>query len=193
MVSLIASIRLQDMLEKEVEGLDAGIYSEQRESLQDAIRIAEAELKSYSTGKVISMRWKAHSIRICQASRRSVLATMSGIITALVAIATPGPLLGAAAAPLALPAFIIGAAGAVLFGVPAYQYYRKVNRETREKFNTNIDKLEKNYHEALDELTAKERSRLNQYGKQVLTPIFSRLDVLAKRYGDQEKATQKLS
>lgn len=62
-----------------------------------------------------------------------------------------------------------------------------MNRETREKFNGNIDKLEKNYHEALDELTIKERSRLNQYGKQVLTPIFSRLDVLAKRFGDHDK------
>lgn len=178
--------KLQDILEKEVEGLDAGIYSEQRESLQDAIRIAEAELKSYSTGKVIHEMEGAFNQNMT-GFQRSVLASMSGFITAVVAIATPGPLLGAAAAPLALPAFVVGAVGAVIFGVPAYQYYRRVNRETREKFNSNIDKLEKNYHEALDELTLKERSRLNQYGKQVLTPIFSRLDVLAKRYGDQEK------
>lgn len=178
--------QLQDILEKEVDGLDAGIYSEQREGLQDAIRIAEAELKSYSTGKVINEMENAFNANM-SGFQRSVLASMSGIITALVAIATPGPLLGAAAAPLALPAFIVGAAGAVLFGYPAYQYYRRVNRETREKFNNNIDQLEKNYHEALDELTSKERSRLNQYGKQVLTPIFSRLDVLAKRYGDQDK------
>lgn len=178
--------KLQDMLEKEVEGLDAGIYSEQRESLQDAIRIAEAELKSYSTGKVISDMEGAFNQNMT-GFQRSVLASTSGIITALVAIATPGPLFGLAAAPLALPAFIAGAVGAVIFGVPAYQYYRKVNRETREKFNSNIDKLEKNYHEALDDLTTKERSRLNQYGKQVLTPIFSRLDVLAKRFGDHDK------
>lgn len=178
--------QLQDILEKEVEGLDAGIYSEQRESLQDAIRIAEAELKSYSTGKVINDMEGAFNQNMV-GFQRSVLASMSGIITAIIAIATPGPLLGAAAAPLALPAFVIGSVGALIFGVPAYQYYRKVNRETREKFHANIDKLEQNYHEALDELTAKERSRLTQYGKQVLTPIFSRLDVLAKRYGDQDK------
>jgi len=178
--------QLQDILEKEVDGLDAGIYSEQRESLQDAIRIAEAELKSYSTGKVISEMESAFNANM-GGFQRSVLASMSGFITALVAIATPGPLLGAAAAPLALPAFVVGAAGAVLFGYPAYQYYRRVNRETREKFNANIDRLERNYHEALDDLTTTERSRLNQYGKQVLTPIFSRLDVLAKRYGDQDK------
>jgi small GTP-binding protein len=178
--------KLQDMLEKEVEGLDAGIYSEQRESLQDAIRIAEAELKSYSTGKVISDMEGAFNQNMT-GFQRSVLASTGSIITALVAIATPGPLFGLAAAPLALPAFIAGAVGAVVFGVPAYQYYRKVNRETREKFNGNIDKLEKNYHEALDDLMTKERSRLNQYGKQVLTPIFSRLDVLAKRFGDHDK------
>jgi len=181
--------QLQDILEKEVDGLDAGIYSEQRESLQDAIRIAEAELKSYSTGKVISDMESAFNANM-GGFQRSVLATMSSIITVLVAIATPGPLFGVAAAPLALPAFVVGTAGAVLFGVPAYQYYRRVNRETREKFNNSIDQLEKNYHEALDELTTKERSRLNQYGKQVLTPIFSRLDVLAKRYGDQDKQLQ---
>lgn len=178
--------KLQDILERDVDALDAGIYSEQRESLQDAIRIAEAELKSYSTGKVISEMENSFNSNM-GGFQRSVLATMSSIITALVAIATPGPLLGAGAAALALPAFVVGAAGAVLFGFPAYQYYRRVNRETIQKFNDNIDQLEKNYHEALDDLTKKERSRLNQYGKQVLTPIFSRLDVLAKRYGDQDK------
>lgn len=178
--------QLQDILEKEVEGLDAGIYSEQRESLQDAIRLAEAELKSYSSGQVVREMESAFNTNMT-GFQRSVLASMSGFITAIVAIATPGPILGATAAPFALPALVVGTIGAVVFGVPAYQYYRRVNRETREKFNSNIDQLKKNYHDALDELTNKERSRLSQYGKQVLTPIFSRLDVLAKRYGDHDQ------
>ena len=38
----------------------------------------------------------------------------------------------------------------------------------------------------LDDLTRRERSRLSQYGNQVLTPIFSRLEVLARRYAEQE-------
>lgn len=177
--------QLKDILEQEVDGLDAGIYAEQRENLQDAIRIAESELKSYSSGKVIGDMESAFNQNMT-GFQRSVLASMTGLITAIVAVLTPGSLLSATA-PLALPAFIIGSAGAVLFGVPAYRYYKRVQQETRDKFNANIDKLEKNYHEALDELTSKERGRLNQYGKQVLTPIFSRLDVLAKRYGDQEK------
>lgn len=178
--------RLQDILENEIDGLDAGIYAEQRENLQDAIRIAEAELKSYSTGKVVNEMESAFNANMT-GFQRSVLASMGSIITVIVAIITQGPLLGAGAAPFALPAFIIGAAGAVLFGVPAYRYYRRVQQETREKFNNNINQLEKNYHDALNELTSKERNRLTQYGKQILTPIFSRLDVLAKRYSDQEK------
>src|SRR5690606_24631756 len=39
--------RLRELLEQEVSGLDANIYAEQRESLEDAIQLAEAELKSY--------------------------------------------------------------------------------------------------------------------------------------------------
>jgi small GTP-binding protein len=178
--------KLQDMLERDIDALDAGIYSEQRENLQDAIRIAEAELKSYSTGKVIREMEETFNANM-GGFQRSVLATMSSIIAAIVAVVTPGPLIGAGAAVFALPAFVAGAAGVVLFGFPAYKYYRRVNQETLQKFNKNIDELEKNYHTALEDLTKKERSRLNQYGKQVLTPIFSRLDVLIKRYGDQDK------
>ncbi|MCA9916177.1 MAG: hypothetical protein KC496_22630, partial [Anaerolineae bacterium] len=59
------------------------------------------------------------------------------------------------------------------------------------KFNQRIDLLIKNYHEALDELTKKERNRLTRYGNQVLTPIFSRLDVLAKRFVDQQKKLER--
>ena len=177
--------RLQDILEQEVNGLDAGIYSEQRASLQDAIRIAESELEACSSGKVINDMEKMFNSNM-GGFQRSVLVSMSGMITAIVAVATPGPLLGAAAAPLALPVFIVGVAGTLLFSLPAYRYYRKVNRETRDKFDEHMNTLEKNYSQALDELTSKERSRLSQYGKQVLTPIFSRLDVLAKRCGDDD-------
>lgn len=178
--------RIQDMLEREVEGLDAGIYSEQRASLQEAIRLAEAELEACSSGQVIHDMEKLFKANMA-GLRRSTLVSMGGLLTALAAVAAPGPLMGAAAAPLALPAFAVGLAGALIFGLPAYRYYRKVSRETRAQFNGHIDALAHNYSQALDELTAKERSRLNQYGRQILTPIFSRLDVLAKRCGDDEQ------
>ena len=178
--------RIQDMLEREVEGLDAGIYSEQRASLQEAIRLAEAELEACSSGQVIHDMEKLFKANMA-GLRRSTLVSAGGLLTALAAVAAPGPLMGAAAAPLALPAFAVGLAGALIFGLPAYRYYRKVSRETRAQFNGHIDALAQNYSQALDELTAKERSRLNQYGRQILTPIFSRLDVLAKRCGDDER------
>ncbi len=178
--------RIQDMLEREVEGLDAGIYSEQRASLQEAIRLAEAELEACSSGQVIHDMEKLFKANMA-GLRRSTLVSAGGLLTALAAVAAPGPLMGAAAAPLALPAFAVGLAGALIFGLPAYRYYRKVSRETRSQFNGHIDALAHNYSQALDELTAKERSRLNQYGKQILTPIFSRLDVLAKCCGDDER------
>lgn len=178
--------RIQDVLEREVEGLDAGIYSEQRASLQEAIRLAEAELEACSSGQVIHDMEKLFKANMT-GLRRSTLVSAGGLLTALAAVAAPGPLMGAAAAPLALPAFAVGLAGALIFGLPAYRYYRKVSRETRAQFNGHIDALAQNYSQALDELTAKERSRLNQYGKQILTPIFSRLDVLAKRCGDDER------
>ncbi|MEL7235594.1 MAG: dynamin family protein, partial [Chloroflexota bacterium] len=45
--------QLKDMMEEETGGLDASVYAEQRESLEEAIRIAKTELESYSTGSVV--------------------------------------------------------------------------------------------------------------------------------------------
>ncbi|NOG49300.1 MAG: hypothetical protein HND48_07510 [Chloroflexi bacterium] len=42
--------RLKDVLEGEVLGFDATTYAQQREGLDEAIRIAETELKSYESG-----------------------------------------------------------------------------------------------------------------------------------------------
>lgn len=178
--------RLQDLMEQEAEGLDRGIYAEQRTSLQEAIRIAEAELKSYSSGEVLAEMKQTFDTNM-GGFQLSAIATLGGVVAAVVAVLTPGPLAGAAAAPLALPVFVVGGAVALIAGVPAVQYVRRISRETKEKFNERIDTLTKNYHLALDELTRKEGARLTQYGNQVLTPIFSRLEVLAKRYADQQK------
>ena len=176
--------KLRDLMEQELSGLDSGVYAEQRESLQDAIRIAEAELKSYSSGKVIGDMQQTFNTNISN-FRNFSIASVGGILAVVLALAAPGPLLGAAAAPLAMPAFVIGGAAALIFGVPAIRSYRKITRETKDSFNERVDQLTASYHTALDDLTAKERNRLTQYGNQILTPIFSRLEVLAKRYNDQ--------
>lgn len=183
--------QLRDLLEQELSGLDAGVYAEQRENLQEAIRIAEAELKSYSSGHIVGEMQHVFETNM-SAFTASTAAALAGLIVALLGAAAPGPLVGVAggiaAAPLALPAVLIGAPLALVGGGLALRYYRRISWQTKRDFNARIDQLEKTYREALSDLTQKERSRLTQYGKQVLTPIFSRLDVLAHRYAAQQTA-----
>lgn len=183
--------KLEDMLEQEAgEGaLDSGIYAEQRSSLQDAIRIAEAELKSYSSGDVIREMKQSFDNNMGNFQLSAVL-SISGILVAVIAFLTPGTagtlLTGAAAGAFAPLAFVAGGALALVAGVPAVSYVRRLSAETKGKFNERIDLLIKNYHTALDDLTLRERNRLTQYGNQILTPIFSRLEVLSARYDKQE-------
>jgi small GTP-binding protein len=151
--------QLRDLLENELTGLDAGVYAEQRESLQEAIRIAEAELKSYSSGRVVNAIEETFKSNM-SGFTTSVLAAVSGWIMTVLAIATHGPLIGAGAAPLAFPAFIVGLPLAALGSYATIRYYRRVTQSTKSEFNARIDQLEKSYYEALDELTVKERNRL---------------------------------
>lgn len=179
--------QLRELLEQDANGLDSGVYAEQREALQDAIRIAESELKSYSTGKVISEIQELFETN-ASGFTTSVLATVGGVLLIILAIAPVGPVIGVGAAPLALPALLVGAPIALGGGYFALRYLRGVIADTKRNLHVRIDQLEKTYHEALDELTQKERNRLTQYGKQVLTPIYSRLEVLAQRYAAQAAA-----
>jgi len=170
--------KLKDVLETEVSGLDATAYAQQREGLDEAIRIAETELRSYQSGQLVS---ELHSIFEANLSglRTSFLSTLGGVVVFLLGLAggaLPG---GIAAAPLAIPAVLLGAVVAVPGSLYLLRYMRKLSTETKADFVARVDKLEKTYHDALDDLTGKERTRLSQYGMQVLTPIFSRLEALA--------------
>lgn len=176
--------QLRDIIEQELSGLDAGVYAEQRESLQEAIRIAEDELKTYSTGRIVAEMEETFKTNM-SGFITNTLTALIGLVITLLAVATHGPLLGAGAAPLAFPAFVIGVPVAAFGSIAALRYYRRVTAHTKEEFNNKIDQIKKSYQEALHTLTQKERTRLAQYGSQVLTPIFSRLDVLAKRYTQQ--------
>lgn len=179
--------QLRDLMDQEFAGLDSSVYAEQREALQDAIRIAEGELKSYSTGQVVDELDATFRTNMSNFTTGAIAGVL-GLILSLLALAAPGPVAGAGAAALALPALIIGAPLALLGGTAAYRYYRRVLRSTQSELTARIDHLQKSYHDALDTLTQKERTRLTQYGKQVLTPFFSRLDVLAKKYTAQQTA-----
>lgn len=171
--------QLRDLMQQEISGLDAGMYAEQREALEDAIRIAEGELRSYSTGRVIG-EMQQHFSANTNGFLIGFSTAIIGALVTLLAIAAPGPVVGLAAA-----ATLIAAPAAALGGYFAYRYYRRVVRDTKDDMNKRIDAIEKAYHDALDDLTRKERSRLTEYGKQVLTPIFSRLTVLSERYAAQ--------
>lgn len=179
--------KLQETLEQEMSGLDAGVYAEQREALQEAIRIADAELKTYSSGKVIADLQAEFSAN-ANAFTVSALATISGFILIVLSILPAGPVLGAGALATASLAFVVGAPLALVGGVAALRYYQRATNDVRRDMNERIDTLQKAYHEALDNLTQRERGRLTQYGSQVLTPIFSRLEVLANRYSAQQTA-----
>src|SRR5258707_1775428 len=107
---------------------------------------------------------------------------IGGLIAFLLAHATVGapaayPLafLGAALGPIVIAG---GAAGAIW-------YWRKAVRDAQKKLESQINELEDNYKQSLAKLTSRERNRLLQYGKQILAPVFSQLQVLAQRYKDQ--------
>ncbi len=170
--------RLKDVLEGEVLGFDATTYAQQREGLDEAIRIAETELKSYESGQVIGDMHRLFESNL-SGLRNSLLSAFGGLVVLLLGLAggaLPG---GVAAAPLAIPAVIAGAVLALPGSLLMIRYLRRIAVETKQDFNQRIDRLQKTYHAALDDLTNKERSRLAQYGIQVLTPIFSRLETVA--------------
>jgi small GTP-binding protein len=180
--------KLVELLEREVDGLDSNIYAEQREGLEEAIRIAEGELKVYSSGQLVE------EIRQDFESNMSgfawgAMAGVGGFVTVLLAVSAKGAILGiggAASAPLISAAFIIAAPLAALGGITAVRHYRRITNDLKKDFDNRVDRLRATYYMALDDLTRKERKRLTQYGSQVLTPIFSRLEVLTKRYEEQK-------
>ncbi|MFN8565541.1 MAG: hypothetical protein U0703_28805 [Anaerolineae bacterium] len=113
-----------------------------------AINIAEGELKSYSSGRVIGEMQELFQAN-ADGFTWSASAALIGLIVALVAtVGTPGPVLGIGAAALAFPALIIAAPVAALGSVAAMRYYRRVSEDTRRELNLRIDEIERTYHDA---------------------------------------------
>lgn len=180
--------QLKELMEQELSGLDSGVYADQREALQEAVRIAEAELRSYSTGKIATELQAEFQTNMNGFTATAATAVAGLIVTLLATIGTAGPVMGAGAVATATAAFIVAAPITALTGILALRYYRRISADARREFTARVDQLEKTYHQALQDLTQKERSRLTQYGKQVLMPVFSRLEVLAQRYAAQQSA-----
>ncbi len=178
--------QLKEMIDQELSGQDASVYSEQRESLQEAIRIAKSELESYSTGRVVG-NMQAIFENNMNAFTVSMVAALGGFLALAAAIAAPGAaLVGASAVVIAVAAPV-----ALLGGGAALRYYRNLESDTHKDFDERVDQLVKTYRNSLDDLTAKERQRLKQYGNQVLLPVFNRLEITASRYREQMAALER--
>src|SRR5262249_10837141 len=127
--------QLRDLLDQELSGLDSNVYAEQREALQEAINIAESELKSYSSGRVLGEMQTVFQTNMNGFTMGAGAALIGLIVMIVASVGTPGPLIGVGAAALALPAFIIAAPVAALGGVAALRYYRRVSEDTKRELN----------------------------------------------------------
>lgn len=191
--SVIARLnQLRELLAQNASSPDQSVYAQQRENLQEAIAIAEAELKSYASGAILMDMEKIFNDSI-SGFQRSAVFVIFGLIAASFGLLAPGPLIGLGAAPLAAPILAAGATITAVFCVPAYRYLRRVTGDTKREFNERLDSLSRNYHAALQDLTNRERERLFQFGVQILTPIFSHLEVLAKQCQDKDDALSALA
>ncbi len=175
--------RLQEYLEQRMGTMDAAIYAEQRENLEEAIRAAEQELQANTSGKVLDDLQSQFST-ISRSMMVNGAATAGGILAMAVAVATPG---GLAAFPLVMPALIAGGVVTVVFGIPTILKAREANRRLREDLNRRIDNMKKTYHTAVDEITTKEINRMRQFSVSQLTPIYNQLETLIKECRDSEQ------
>ncbi len=171
--------RLDALVQAEVGVTDAGAYADQRTALQEAIFRAESALKSYSdpdTAEDLRVQFRGNLVGLAT----SVSVALVGVIAALAA-ATP-PTVGLATLGIVLGpvAFAGGFAAALVF-------WKRMTYDTKRDLHVQIDELEATYKRTLGELTERERSRLLQYGQQVLSPVLSQLRVLAERYRQQDE------
>ncbi len=70
-------------------------------------------------------------------------------------------------------------------------YWRKMKRDAEHELDKRLSALQASYRQALVDLTSRERSRLLQYGQQILAPVFSQLSVLHDRYTAHKDALQR--
>ena len=181
--------RLRALLEELAKegSLDAALYAEQREDLQEAIRHAEREEQHYAGGALVAELQGQFSQNLVK-FRYGALAGMGGWLSLALALLAPGPLVGVAAAPLALPAAIVGAPLAAVGSFYALRQVRRIRRESQRELREASSALLRVYRESLTRLTQTERQRLLQSGEELLRPIFARLTGLTERV--QEQAAQ---
>ncbi len=179
--------KLKTMLEQEVGVVDATGYAEQRAALQDAIAIADTELKSYTESSLAENLRNTFRGNLLGFSA-SFTALLGGIIAVILGVAAPGAVTAATGAVVAT--FVVGPALLVGGGAAAMLYWRKLKRDALAELDQRLNALQNSYYQAMVDLTNRERSRLLQYGQQILSPVFSQLTVLGERYLAQKEALQ---
>jgi small GTP-binding protein len=182
--------RLNDVktqLDREIGAVDATGYAEQRVALQEAIAIADTELKSYTENSLAENLRNTFRTNLLGFST-GFTAALGGIVAVVLGVAAHGAV--TAAIGTAVATFVVGPALVVGGGAAAMLYWRKIKRDANAELDRRLAALQKSYHEAMLDLTNRERRRLLQYGQQILSPVFSQLGVLKDRYQAQKNALQ---
>ncbi len=176
--------KLEALMEQEVGKPDAGSYAEQRVALQEAIAIADKELKTYTEHNL------AESLRENFATNMrgfttSLVGLIAGVLAIVAGVAVAGPVtasaVGVIGAVIAGPILAVGGTAGVLM------YGQKLRRDANKELEDRIQSLRESYRQSLVEMTDRERTRLLQYGQQILAPVFSQIEVLVKRYQEQSE------
>lgn len=174
--------KMEALLREEASNMDAAAYADQRAALQAAQTMADVEMKGYTDNTVIESLQTSFEQNVRNFTY-SAASGIGGAIAAILGILTPGAL---HLYPLAALGFAVGAPIMVLGGGAAYWFWRKAVNDARKQLAKSIDELEDSYKQSLVSLTTQERNRLLQYGKQILSPVFSQLQTLARRYKEQQ-------
>ena len=174
--------QIKELLDQELSGPDAAAFAEQRANLEKAIRIAQTELETYSTGKAISEMRDSFEANM-NGFTVSVLATLGGLLALAGTIAVEGAaslLVGASVLVVAVAAPV-----AVIGGVATVRYFNRVQRDTHAELDRRVDQLQLSFTTTLNNLTETEQQRLKAYAIQVLKPIFTKLELLMSKYRSQ--------
>jgi len=174
--------KMEAMLREEASTLDATTYADQHAALQAALAQASVEMKTYADNTVLE-GLQANFSQNVRGFVLSVTGALSGILAFLLSAAggiTAAHALSIVFGMVFAPIALVGG------GIGAAIFFRKASSDAHAQLTGSIKTLEGNYRQSLVDLTNRERSRLLQYGKQILAPVFSQLQVLAQRYRDQQ-------
>lgn len=177
--------RLESMMDQDVSAVDATGYAEQRAALQEAIAIADSELKSYTNDSLAENLRNTFRTNLVGFSA-GFTAALGGIIAVVLGLAAPGAVTAATGAIVAT--FVVGPVLLLGGGAAAMLYWRKIKRDAVAELEQRLDALQNSYHQAMLDLTNRERNRMLQYGQQILSPVFSQLTVLNDRFQAEKTA-----